>query len=39
MNITYNGIEVREEMIQLRLDQKYVAQAKMDAFDRFGGVL
>ncbi|MET3962802.1 phosphatidylserine/phosphatidylglycerophosphate/cardiolipin synthase-like enzyme [Marmoricola sp. OAE513] len=39
MNITYNGIEVREEMVQLRLDQKFVAQAKMDAFDRFGGVL
>lgn len=39
MNITYNGIEVREEMIQLHLDRTYVAQAKMDAFERFGGVL
>lgn len=39
MNITYNGIEVREELIQLHLDPKFVAQAKMDAFDRFGGVL
>lgn len=39
MNITYNGIEVREELIQLHLDPTFVAQAKMDAFDRFGGVL
>lgn len=39
MNITYGGIEVREEMIQLRLDPQFVAQAKMDAFERFGGVL
>lgn len=39
MNITYNGIEVREELIQLHLEQRFVAQAKMDAYERFGGVL
>jgi phosphatidylserine/phosphatidylglycerophosphate/cardiolipin synthase-like enzyme len=39
MNITYNGIQVREELIDLRTDQAFVAQARMDAFDRFGGVL
>ena len=39
MNITYNGIEVREELVQLRLDETFVAQAKMDAYERFGGVL
>lgn len=39
MNITFNGIQVREELIDLRTDDAYVAQARMDAFDRFGGVL
>jgi hypothetical protein len=39
MNITFNGILVREEFIDLRTDQAFVAQARMDAFDRFGGVL
>lgn len=39
MNITFNGIQVREEFIDLRTDTAYVAQARMDAFDRFGGVL
>ncbi len=39
MNITYNGIQVREEFIDLRTDRQFVAQARMDAFDRFGGVL
>ena len=39
MNITYSGIEVREELVQLHRDEGFVAQAKMDAFDRFGGVL
>lgn len=39
MNITYNGIEVREELIDLCIDQQMVAQARMDAHDRFGGVL
>lgn len=39
MNITYHGITVREEFLQLRTDEAYVAQARMDAYDRFGGVL
>lgn len=39
MNITHNGITLREELIDLRTDEDYVAQARMDAFDRFGGVL
>ncbi|UBV16875.1 phospholipase D-like domain-containing protein DpdK [Mycolicibacterium fortuitum] len=39
MNITFNGIQVREELIDLRTDDAFVAQARMDAFDRFGGVL
>lgn len=39
MNITFNGIQVREEFIDLRTDDAFVAQARMDAFDRFGGVL
>lgn len=39
MNITYNGITVREESVDLRTDANFVAQARMDAYDRFGGVL
>jgi hypothetical protein len=39
MNITFNGIQVREELIDLRTDEAFVAQARMDAYDRFGGVL
>jgi len=39
MNITFNGIQIREELIDLRTDLSYVAEARMSAFDRFGGVL
>ena len=39
MNITVNGIQIREELIDLRTEASYVAQARMDAYDRFGGVL
>lgn len=39
MNITYNGINLREEHVDLRTDPDFVAQARMDAHDRFGGVL
>lgn len=39
MNITFNGIFVREELIELRTDADYVATARMDAFERFGGLL
>jgi phosphatidylserine/phosphatidylglycerophosphate/cardiolipin synthase-like enzyme len=39
MNITHNGIHLREEHVELRTDVDFVAQARMDAFDRFGGRL
>ncbi|GAA0251968.1 hypothetical protein GCM10010492_60550 [Saccharothrix mutabilis subsp. mutabilis] len=39
MNITYTGINLREEHVELRTDEAYVEQARMDAFERFGGVL
>jgi hypothetical protein len=39
MNITYNGINLREEQVELHTEPSYVAQARMDAFERFGGVL
>ena len=39
MNITFNGIQIREELVDLRTDESFVAQARMDAYDRFGGVL
>lgn len=39
MNITNNGVFVREEFIEFRRDAEFVARARMDAFERFGGVL
>lgn len=39
MNITYSGIHLREEYVELRTESDFVAQARMDAFDRFGGTL
>ncbi len=39
MNITHSGIHLREEHVELRTEAEFVAQARMDAFDRFGGVL
>ena len=39
MNITNNGVFVREEFIELRRDHEFVVRARMDSFDRFGGVL
>jgi hypothetical protein len=39
MNITHTGINLREEQVELRTDDVYVAQARLDAFDRFGGEL
>ncbi|NJC70845.1 phosphatidylserine/phosphatidylglycerophosphate/cardiolipin synthase family protein [Planosporangium thailandense] len=39
MNITHNGIHLREEYVELRTEPDFVAQARMDAFDRYGGVL
>ncbi|MGH4027274.1 MAG: phospholipase D-like domain-containing protein DpdK [Pseudonocardiaceae bacterium] len=39
MNITHNGIHLREEYVEFRTQPDFVAMARMDAFDRFGGVL
>jgi phosphatidylserine/phosphatidylglycerophosphate/cardiolipin synthase-like enzyme len=39
MNITHNGIHLREEQVELHTEPSYVARARMDAYDRFGGVL
>jgi hypothetical protein len=39
MNITNNGVFVREEFIEFRTDESFVARARMDAYERFGGVL
>lgn len=37
MNLTYGGIELREEQVELRTDPPYVAEARMEMRDRFGG--
>jgi len=39
MNITNNGVFIREELIQVHTDEESVAKARMDAFERFGGRL
>jgi hypothetical protein len=39
MNITYNGIIVRDEQVELKTDSEYVARARMDAHGRYGGRL
>ena len=39
MNITNNGVFVREEFIEFRSDEEFVARSRMDAYERFGGVL
>ena len=39
MNITNNGVFVREEFIEFRRDSEFVARARMDSFERFGGKL
>jgi hypothetical protein len=39
MNITWNGIMLREEYLELRTERGFVAQARMDCYDRFGGRL
>lgn len=36
MNITWNGINVREEYLELRTDEEFVARARLDASGRFG---
>jgi phosphatidylserine/phosphatidylglycerophosphate/cardiolipin synthase-like enzyme len=39
MNITHHGIHLREEHVELKTEADFVARARMDAFDSFGGVL
>ena len=39
MNITNNGVFVREEFVELRTEREFVARSRMDAYERFGGVL
>jgi len=39
MNITNNGVFVREEFIEFRSEEEFVARSRMDAYDRFGGLL
>lgn len=39
MNITNNGVFVRQEFVEFRTDVAFVAQSRMDSFERFGGVL
>jgi hypothetical protein len=39
MNITNNGVFVREEFIEFRSDEEFVARARLDAYERFGGDL
>lgn len=39
MNLTIGGIDVREEYIELKTDQAFVSQARIDCFERFGGLL
>jgi hypothetical protein len=36
MNITWNGVHVRDELLELRTDEDFVAGARLDAMDRFG---
>ena len=39
MNITQSGVFVKEEFLEFRTDQEFVAGSRMDAYERFGGVL
>jgi hypothetical protein len=36
MNITWNGVNVREEFLELRTEEEFVARARLDAMERFG---
>jgi hypothetical protein len=36
MNITWYGVNLREEYLELRTEEDFVARAKLDARDRFG---
>lgn len=39
MNLTFSGVHLREEYIGLSTDQEFVSQARIDAFESFGGIL
>lgn len=39
MEFNYGGIELREEQLELRIDPSYVAEARMEMRDRFGGTV
>lgn len=39
MNLTFSGVHLREEYIELSTDQEFVSQARIDAFESFGGIL
>lgn len=36
MNITFSGVRLREEYLELRTEEDFVAEAKLDARERFG---
>ena len=36
MNITWYGVNLREEYLELRTEEDFVARARLDAMDRFG---
>jgi hypothetical protein len=37
MDLTYGGVELREEQVELRTDPPYVTEARTEMLDRFGG--
>ena len=39
MNLTFSGVHLREEYLELRTDQEFVSQARIDAYESFGGTL
>ncbi len=39
MNLTFSGVHLREEFLELKTDYEFVSQARIDAFESFGGVL
>jgi phosphatidylserine/phosphatidylglycerophosphate/cardiolipin synthase-like enzyme len=39
MNLTYTGVHLREEYLELKTDPEFVAEARISAFESFGGIL
>jgi hypothetical protein len=39
MNLTFTGVHLREEYLELSTDREFVSQARIDAFESFGGIL